>query len=186
MNDEMILDLYWARSESAINETAKKYGNYCLAIATGILQNNEDAEECVSDTYLKAWEAIPPQRPVIFKSFLGKITRNLSLNKYKEHKTKKRGGGEIALMLSELEECIPSRSNVETEYESNQVIEIINSWLLSLERENRVVFVRRYWYADTIKIIAARFKISESKVKSMLFRTRKILKTYLEKEGVVL
>ena len=96
----MILDLYWARSESAINETAKKYGNYCFTIATNILQNNEDAEECVNDTYLKAWDNIPPQRPGIFSSFLGKITRNLSLNKYKERKTKKHGGGEVALLFS--------------------------------------------------------------------------------------
>ncbi|MCL1829291.1 MAG: sigma-70 family RNA polymerase sigma factor [Oscillospiraceae bacterium] len=186
MDDDMILDLYRARAESAINETAKKYGNYCFAIANNILQNNEDAEECVNDTYLKAWDSIPPQRPCIFSSFLGKITRNLSLNKYKERKTKKRGGGEIALLFSELEDCIPSNSNVESEYESTQVIEIINSCLMSTDGESRIIFVRRYWYADTVKTIAARFRMSESKVKSMLFRTRKTLKTFLEKEGVIL
>ena len=182
----MILDLYWARAESAVNETAKKYGNYCFTIAANILHNNEDAEECVNDTYLKAWDNIPPQRPGIFSSFLGKITRNLSLNKYKERKTKKHGGGEIALLFSELEDCIPSGSNVEAEYESNRVIEAINSCLQSMNGESRIVFVRRYWYADTIQAIAARFQMSESKVKSMLFRTRKTLKAYLENEGVIL
>ena len=186
MDDEMIFDLYWARSESAINETAIKYGNYCFSIAINILQNNEDAEECLNDTFLKAWDSIPPQRPGIFSSFLGKITRNLSLNKYKERRTKKRGGGDVALLFSELEDCIPSSSNVETEYEANQVIEIINSCLLSMDGESRIVFVRRYWYADTIQAIAARFQMSESKVKSMLFRARKKMKTYLEKEGVIL
>ena len=186
MDDVMILDLYLARSESAINETAKKYGNYCYTIADNILQNNEDAEECVNDTYLRAWDNIPPQRPGIFSSFLGKITRNLSLNKYKERNTKKRGGGEIALLFSELEDCIPSNSNVEAEYESNQVVEIINSFLRSMDSEGRAVFVRRYWYADNIQAIAARYQMSESKVKSMLFRVRKLLKTYLENEGVVL
>lgn len=186
MDDDLILDLYWARSESAINETAKKYGSYCLAIAGNILQNNEDAEECVNDTYHKTWDTIPPQRPTIFRAFLGKVVRNLSLNKYKEQRTKKRGGDDIALMYSELEDCIPSKNSVEMEYESNLVIGAINSYLLSLDRENRIVFVRRYWYADSIGAIATRFQMSESKVKSMLFRTRNKLKTYLENEGVIL
>ncbi|MCL2817167.1 MAG: RNA polymerase sigma factor [Clostridiales bacterium] len=185
MDDKLILDLYWARSESAVSKTAEKYGKYCFAIAVNILQNKADAEECVNDTYLKAWEAIPPQRPEIFSSFLGKITRNLALNKCKERKTKKRGGG-IALLLSELEDCIPSAGTVESEYESQTVIEAINACLLSMDRESRVVFVRRYWYADPVKAIAARFQMSESKVKSMLFRARKTLKAHLEKEGVIL
>ena len=186
MDDSMILDLYWARSESAIDETAKKYGNYCFTIANNILQNNEDAEECVNDTYHKTWDTVPPQRPVIFRAFLGKICRNLSLNRYKKQRTQKRGGGNIALIYSELEDCIPSDSNVEMEYESSLVIGAINSYLLSLDSENRIVFVRRYWYADSIQAIATRFQMSESKVKSMLFRTRNKLKTYLENEGVIL
>jgi len=186
MDDDMILDLYWARSESAINETAKKYGSYCLTIANNILQNSEDAEECVNDTYHKTWDTVPPQRPTIFRAFLGKIARNLSLNKYKEQRTKKRGGDGITLMYSELEDCIPSNSNVEMEYESGFVIGAINSCLLSLDSESRIVFVRRYWYADSIQAIATRFQMSESKVKSMLFRTRNKLKSYLENEGVIL
>jgi RNA polymerase sigma-70 factor (ECF subfamily) len=182
----MILDLYWARSESAINETAKKYGSYCITIANNILQNNEDAEECVNDTYHKTWETIPPQRPTIFRAFLGKITRNLSLNKYKGQRAKKRDGNDIDLMYSELEDCIPSSNSVEMESETNQVIDAINSCLLSMDSENRLVFVRRYWYADSIQAIAARFQMSESKGKSMLFRTRNKLRTYLENEGVIL
>lgn len=176
MSDDRILDLYWARAESAITETAKTYGHYCFAIANNILQSSEDAEECVNDTYLKAWNTIPPQRPTVFRAFLGKITRNLSLNKYKEQRREKRGGNEIALLYSELEDCIPSSNDVETEYETSLVIEAINSFLLSLDKANRIVFVRRYWYADPVGAIATRFQMSESKVKSMLFRTRKNLK----------
>lgn len=186
MDDNIILDLYWARSESAISETAAKYGKYCSKIAMNILQNNEEAEECVNDTYLKTWNAIPPERPIILSSFLGKITRNLSLNKYKEQRTKKRGGHEIALILDELEECIPSNGNVENQCESNIVVETIDTFLFSIEAENRIVFVRRYWYADSIQTIAGRFQMSESKVKSMLLRTRNKLKIYLKKEGVII
>jgi len=182
----MILDLYWARNESAVGKTAEKYGAYCLAIAGNILQNRADAEECVNDTYLKAWEAIPPQRPQILGSFLGRITRNLALNKYKEQRTQKHGGGEVALLLSELEDCIPSASSVEGEYESQTVVEAIKACLHSLSGESRNVFIRRYWYADPVKEIAARFEMSESKVKSLLFRARKTLKNHLEKEGVIL
>ena len=186
MDDEMILDLYWARSESAVSETANKYGNYCFSISDNILQNNEDAEECVNDTYLKTWNAIPPRRPSNFRAFLGKIIRNLSLNRYKERKTEKRGGGETALLFSELEDCVPSNNYVETEYEANQTVEEINSFLTSMDNESRIVFVRRYWYADSVRTIAESFQMSESKVMSMLFRIRKRLKAYLEKEGVIL
>ena len=190
MDDDTIIDLYWTRSESAIDETAKKYGHYCAAIANNIVQNNEDAEECVNTTYLKTWESIPPQRPAVFRSFLGKITRNLALNKYKGLRAKKRGGGEIDLILDELEECVQSNNSsnnsIEIECESDLIVKAINSCLLSLDGESRTVFVRRYWYADPITAIAIRFQMSESKVKSMLFRTRKRLRVYLENEGVTL
>ena len=186
MNDEKIVDLYWERTETAIDETAKIYGNYLFTIANNILQNTEDAKECVNDTYLKAWNNIPPVRPAIFQAFLGKITRNLSLNKYKEQRAKTRGGGEADLIYSELEDCISSKNSVEGEYEKGLITKAINSFLISLRTENRVVFVRRYWYADSVRVIADRLQMSESKVKSMLFRTRKALKTYLENEGVIL
>ena len=182
----MIIDLYWARSEAAISETANKYGHFCAAIAMNILHSNEDAAECVNDTYLKTWDAIPPQRPTFFSAFLGKITRNLALNKYRAQRTKKRGGGEMALIYSELEGSVPSKSNVEREYEASLAVEVINSWLRSVEKESRIIFVRRYWYLDSIQTIAKHFKMSESKVKSMLYRLRQALKTQLEKEGVTL
>ena len=184
MDDAMILDLYWSRSESAIHETAEKYGGYCSTIANNILRNQEDAEECVNDTYLRAWDAIPPQRPTVLRAFLGKITRNLSLNKYKEQRTQKRGGSEVDLLLSELEDCIPSGSDVEREFESSLIVPAINAYLQTLDSNNRIVFVRRYWYVESIQSISLRFQMSESKVKSMLFRTRKGLKAYLDSEGV--
>ena len=184
MEDNIIINLYWERSESAINETAQKYGGYCTKIAMNILHNQEDAEECVNDTYLKTWNSIPIQRPAILISFLGRITRNLSLDKYKKCHTKKRGGYEIEILLSELEDCVSSGSNVETEYEAGSIAQVINNFLYSIEYENRIVFVRRYWYADSIEAIASRLGVSESKIKSMLFRTRKKLKNYLEKEDI--
>jgi len=186
MDDDRILDLYWARSESAIHETAKKYGHYCSAIANNILHSREDAQECVNDSYLKAWESIPPQRPAAFRVFLGRITRNLSLNKYKAQKTQKRGGNDVDLIFHELEECLPAGGSVEKAYEAALVTEAINACLRSLDSETRIVFVRRYWYADSIRAIAERFHMNESRVKSMLFRTRKTLKTHLENEGVLL
>ena len=186
LDDIKIIDLYWERSESAIDETSLKYGNYCTKIAINILQNREDSEECVSDTYLKAWDAIPPQRPAKLSAFLGRITRNLSFNRFTARNTQKRGGTNIELLLSELEECIPSDSSVEADYEAGQTARIIDAFLASAKPDNRIIFVRRYWYADSITEIASRFDMSESKVKSILFRTRNKLKDYLEKEGVVL
>ena len=186
MEDAMILDLYRARSASAIAETEKKYGFYCYAIAKNILHLHEDAEECVNDTYLKAWDSIPPQRPTVFSAYLGKITRNLSLNKYKQRRAAKRGGGELPLIYDELEECIPSKSSPSSEYEGTLVTEAINSCLLALDDQSRTVFVRRYWYADSISTIAQTFRMSESKVKSMLMRTRRTLKNHLEMQGAVI
>ena len=184
MDDNMIIDLYWARSESAISETSSRYGGYCTKIAMNILQNKEDSEECVNDTYLNVWNAIPPQRPARFSAFLGRITRNLSLNKYKAQNAQKRGGSQVALLLGELEDCIPSRSSVEAEVEAGYTAKIINGFLAAASLESRILFVRRYWYADSIEAIAKQFSMSESKVKSSLFRTRGKLREHLEKEGV--
>lgn len=181
----MILNLYWERSESAISETAAKYGHYCGTIAMNILHSREDSDECVNDTYLKAWNAIPPERPNVFSTFLGRITRNLSLDKFKARNAQKRGG-EAALLLRELEDCIPSRGRVEDEVEATLLAESIDRFLSGIGCEGRVIFIRRYWYADTIADIAGRFQLSESKVKSNLFRTRNKLKNYLEKEGITI
>ena len=184
MEDNMILDLYWSRSESAISETAMKYGRYCAKIAMNILQNREDTDECVNDTYLKAWNSIPTLRPTIFSSFLGKITRNLSLNKYKALRTKKRGGYEVALLLDELDDCISPGDGLDFECETSVLAKAIDDFLSSIDDENLIVFTRRYWYVDSIASIAKRFQMSESKVKSMLYRTRNKLRVYLEKEGI--
>lgn len=184
MDDEKIIDLYYARSETAIHETAQKYGSYCARIAMNILENREDSDECVSDTYLKTWNAIPPQRPEVFQSFLGRITRNLSLNRYKERHRQKRGGNEVDLLLSELESCVSSGHTIETELEVGRIAENINNFLYSIEVEHRVIFIRRYWYVDSISSISKRLGVSESKVKSILFRTRNRLRVYLAKEGV--
>lgn len=186
MEDERILDLYWQRSETAIRETAEKYGNYCFAIADNILQNHEDANESVNDTYLKAWNAIPPKRPAVLRAFLGKIVRNLSLNRYAAQSAKKRGGNELALIFAELEGCLSAPDTTESEADMNHVAQAINAFLLAQDAETRKVFVRRYWYADSVSAIAQRFGMSESKAKSMLFRTRKKLKTHLEQEGIAI
>jgi len=185
MDDTMILELYQNRSESAITETASKYGSYCLAIATNILKNRQDAEECVNDTYYKVWEAIPPEKPASFSSFIGRVTRNTSFNKYNSRKRKMRFGNEFALLLSELNDCIPSGNKVEDEIDSLITAESINEFLYSIDKESRVIFMRRYYYADSIKAIAERLVMSESKVKSNLFRTRNKLKTRLESEGIL-
>ena len=186
MEDSRIVDLYWQRSETAITETSKKYSRYCYYISFNILYNNEDAEECVNDTYLKAWNAMPTKRPDNLSAFLGKITRNLSLDKYKYYKAEKRGSGQVEQTLSELDECIPSMSNVVQEIQEKVLEATINNFLRSLPKQNRKVFVQRYWYLMSIKEIVKDSNVSESKIKSMLFRERKKLKSILEKEGGLL
>lgn len=186
MEDKQLIDLYWERSETAISETAKKYNRYCHTIAFNILHNNEDAEECVNDTYMRAWGVIPPQRPNRLSTFLGKITRNLSLNKYEKYAAEKRGFGQVPLALDELQDCIPAVGSVEQTIEDEVLIEIINRYLASLSREIRIIFIRRYWYLSPVNEIAADYNFSESKVKMTLLRARNELKQFLEKEGIVL
>ena len=184
MDDEKIVELFWERSESAITETAAKYARYCHRISYNILGNNEDADECVNDTYLGAWDSMPPHKPFRLSTLLGKITRNISLNRYKNYNAEKRGFGQTALTLSELEECIPANNNVGEAADEMVLVEAINKFLLSMEKEKRKAFIRRYWYLCSIKSIAEQHGISESKTASMLFRMRKELRTYLEKEGI--
>lgn len=186
MEDKRIIDLYWARQETAIVETDKKYGKYCRSIALHILNSLEDSEECVNDTWLKAWDSMPPKRPDYLAAFLGKIARNLSISRYRMNHARKRGSGETELLLMELEECIPSAKSVEEEVESKETAASIDRFLYGIDEESRNIFVRRYFYADPVKEIAQRFEISESKVKSQLFRMRNRLKEHLEKEGIVL
>ncbi len=186
MEDSRIVDLYWQRDEGAISASAEKYGKYCNHIAYNILYSSEDAEECVNDTWLRAWNAIPPQRPVQLSTYLGKITRNLALNKCKSANAKKRGGGQTAAALAELEECIAGRSHVEDFIDESVLTEAINSFLRGLPKVNRVIFVKRYWYMTPVKEIAAELSMRENRVATMLFRMRKELKACLEKEDIQL
>ena len=186
MEDRQIVDLYWARSEKAISETSEKYGRYCYSIANSILHNHEDSEECVNDTWLRAWNAMPDERPDNLSAFLAKITRNLSLNRWERLSAQKRGAGQLPLSLEELSDCIPAANDTERIVDDITLTDILNRFLSSLSAEKRKVFMRRYWYMSSIAEIAADFSISESKVKMSLLRSRKELKQLLEKEGVVL
>lgn len=186
MDDSRIIELYWLRSESAIAETANKYGSYCRYIAYNILRSHEDSEECVSDTYLRAWNAMPPQRPNKLSAFLGKITRNLSLNRLEKQNAKKRGEGQTDLVIEELSECVPSPVSIEKAVDDILLTEILNGFLEGLAEDKRKIFMRRYWYLCSVKEIAADFNMSESNVKVTLFRLRGELKQILEKEGIVL
>lgn len=186
MKDHEIIDLYWERKENAISETAKKYGKYCHSISYNILHNNEDAEECVNDTYLGAWKSMPPQRPDRLSTYLGKITRNLSLNRFKQYTAEKRGLGQTELVLSELEDCIPAETSVEQIIDEMVLVKSINQFLRGHPEQKRNIFIRRYWYLSPIRDIAENYSMSESKVASILFRMRNELKTHLEQEGITL
>ena len=183
MDDREIVELYWARSEQAISETQSKYGSYCYSIAYNILNSNEDAEESVNDTYNDAWNSIPPHRPSVLSTFLGKITRRISIDRWRRRTAEKRGGGEMPLVLEELQECVAADRNTEQEFEKNHLSEVVNSFVKTLPGTEQKVFLCRYWYMDSIGSISQQFGFSESKVKSMLFRTRNQLRTVLEKEG---
>ena len=183
MEDSAIVALYWQRSEQAIAESDTKYGPYCGHIAYGLLQNSEDAQECVSDTWLAAWNAMPPHRPSVLRLFFGKLTRRLSLQRLRYQGRLKRGGGETALALEELGECVPGGSDAQAAMESHELVRLLNRFLAGLPAPQRQVFLARYWYGAAVKDIARQFGFSESKVKSMLHRTREKLRLTLEKEG---
>ena len=186
MEDKQIVDLYWARSEKAISETADKYGRYCYTIAYNILHSNEDSEECVNDTYLHAWNAMPDQRPNKLSAFLGRITRNLSLKRWEKYTAKKRGAGQVPLALNELQECIPATNYTDSVADDIVLTDVLNRFLASLTAEKRNIFMRRYWYLSSVAEIASDLAISESKVKMSLLRSRNELKQLLEKEGITL
>lgn len=185
MNDQGIISLYFARSESAISETAEKYGGFCYRIAYNILSNPEDSEESVNDTYLAAWKAMPPRRPAALGPFLGKITRYISLDRWKKRSASKRGGGEVPAALDELAECIPGGEDPQELFQRKELLECIKAFLEALPEAERKVFVRRYWYLDSIQQIKERYGFSQSKVTSMLFRTRGKLQKHLEQEALL-
>ena len=183
VEDAKIVQLYWDRDEQAIPETADKYGRYCTSIARNILANKEDAEECVNDTYLNAWNAMPPHRPNSLSTFLGKITRNLSFNRYKHNTAEKRGGGELPLVLDELSELVSGTEDVGQEAEYHELVKALNQFLQGLPMEKRMIFVRRYWYTDSISEIANRFDMKEGTVSMTLNRLRNRLRNYLLERG---
>ncbi len=186
MDDNKIIDLYWKRSENAISETEKKYGRDCYHISFNILHNNQDCEECINDTYLKAWNTIPPKYPKQLSTFLGKIVRNLSLDLYDKYTAEKRGFGQVPLVLDELEGCIPAASRTEQAIDEFALAELLNHFLAGIKQEQRSIFVQRYWYLNSVREIAENFGISESKVKMTLLRIRRRLKQFLVEEGVYL
>ena len=183
MDDKSIVDLYFSRNQDAITQTDKKYGRYCYSIAYNILNNKEDAEESVSDTYMTAWRAIPPRRPSVLSTFLGKITRHIAIDRWRERSASKRGGGEVTLALEELEECIAGHQNLEMEFERKELLRAYVKFLDTLPVTERRVFLCRYWYVDSIDSISEKFGFSQSKVKTMLYRTRKKLRKALREEG---
>ncbi len=186
MEDGMIVALYWERNESAIKETSDKYGRYLFAIARNILTDREDAEESVNDTYLHAWNAMPPHRPQVLSTFLGKITRHLSIDIYRKRHSAKRGGSEYALSLDELSDCLQGKGSPEEELDAKELAGYINGFLRELAPEARKLFISRYYYFDPVSAAAASLGMTEGKAKTLLFRTRRKLKEYLEKEGYVL
>ena len=183
MTDEGIVNLYWDRNEAAITETDLKYGRYCFSISFNILSNKEDSDECVNDTYNAAWNSMPPQRPVILSAFLGKIVRNISLNRYKEITAQKRGGNQMELILDELGEIASDMPGPDDRVIQTQLVKAINEFLAGLPAEKRIMFVRRYWYADDIGAIAKRMGMSANNVSVEIRRIRLKLRGYLIERG---
>ena len=183
MEDTAIIDLYWARDEAAVQESDRKYGAFCRTIALNIVYAREDAEECVNDTWLRAWNAMPPARPSPLRAFLGRITRNLSLDRYRAARAQKRGGGEMEYLLEELGQCVPGTDNVEGAFDAKETARIFSRFLDGLPPMQRQVFLRRYWFGDGVSDIAARFSMREGTVKSNLHRIREKLRLTLEQGG---
>lgn len=183
MEDQEIIRLYQQRDPNAIQETASKYGAYCKAIAKNIVGNEEDAEECVNDAYWRAWNSIPPNRPRVLSAYLGKITRNLSFDRFRSKCAHKRGGAEVELALEELEECVSGIEDVEQTLDKQELIGVIDAFLDTLPREKCRLFLCRYWYALPVSEIALRFGMTETNVSVTLHRIRGKLKQYLMERG---
>lgn len=182
MRDEEIVELFFRRDERAIDETSRKYGNYCYTIASNILGNSQDVDECLDDTYMKVWRSIPPTRPRIFKTFLAKITRNLAFNMFEMHRTQKRGGGVIVEVLDELYECIPDNSNVEQRALESELVSIIRDFVRNLPEREADIFTCRYFYTESIEEIAKKLGLKKNNVSVILNRLRDKLADRLKKE----
>lgn len=185
MEDAKIIELYFQRSERAIAETDKKYGAYCRTIARNILSAREDVEECVNDTWFAAWNRMPPDLPQVLSAFLGRITRNLSVSRFRAMRAEKRYNG-MEIMLSELEDCVPDRSDVEQMVDQRRLSWLIGRWLDSLEAEDRTLFVRRYWHGDEVRHLAVRWGCTPNQMAQRMLRLRRDLNFFLEREGVTL
>lgn len=183
MKDDAIIELYWQRQEQAVEESTRKYGAYCIQLAGRILGSAHDAEECVNDVLQAAWDSIPPNRPENLKSYLGKLTRRICMKRWRAFDAQKRGGGEAALSLEELSDCIPEGRDLEAAMVAKELTAVLNGFLESLPKQDRQVFVLRYWHGYSIREISSRFGFSKSKTESMLYRTRNKLRQRLEKEG---
>ena len=183
MEDSRIVDLYWERSEQAICETQLKYDHYCFSIANNILPFREDAEESVNDTYLTAWNIMPPNRPSALSTFLGKLTRRISIDRWRNLSAEKRGGGTVPIALDELAACIPGGSDPEADVEAKELAEAIGRFLDTVSYTERKVFLMRYFDLAKLQDIADSHNMSTGKVKSMLHRTRSKLRIALQKEG---
>lgn len=184
MEDSQIVDLYWERNESALTKTAEKYGKICFSVAYNILNNHEDSEECVNDTYLEAWEAMPPQRPNLLSAFLAKITRNNAINRVRFLNCKKRRSNQTDILLSELEDCLPSNKSAEDKFDEAYVADIISKYLCSISKNKATIFVFRYFFCYSIEELSTKTGYSQNKITSMLFRMRGELKILLEKGGI--
>lgn len=184
MEDIQIVELYWERNQLAITESMVKYGTMLKRISLSVLSNHEDSEECVNDTYMKAWNTMPPQKPNSLSAYLGRITRNVSINRWHARHTQKRGG--VSVLLSELSDCIPSCQTIETELEASELTAIITRWLYSLPQDDRVLFLRRYWFGESLGELAKECFTTSNKLAGRMYRLRKKLQTTLEREGVLL
>lgn len=183
MQDEKIVELYFARDELALKETETKYGGYLYKIAFSVLKDNSDSEESVNDTYLAAWNSIPPNKPSVLSTYLSKIVRRISVDIFRRKNSKKRIASQYALSLSELEEVVRDKGNMEEDMENKALGLAINDFLRTLSKESRVLFVSRYYFCDSLKDAAKNLGITEGKAKTTLFRTRQKLRVYLLKEG---
>lgn len=184
MEDGAIVNLYWARDPEAIQETGRKYGGYCRAIARNILADRRDEEECLNDTWLNAWNAMPEDRPGLLAPYLGKITRNLALSRWRAGHAEKRGGGELPLVLEELAECVSPGGTLQA-VEAAELEEAVNRFLRTLPERECGVFLRRYWFSEPMADIARRYGMREGTVRTSLFRSREKLRRYLEKEELL-
>lgn len=184
MEDEEIIELYFSRSEKAIEETSRKYHSFCYSVANRVLRSNEETEECINDVYLKLWNTIPPQRPQCLMAYIGRIVKNISISKWRSNNSLKHNSGKGLIQLSELAECVDMETDIESENDRAELAETVTEFIRGLKEIKQRIFIQRYWYMMDIKEIAENNNLGESKVKMTLMRTRNELKDYLSEKGL--